>query len=463
MTPPSRRRRGIVASDSSGHDVARTAALTVMQAVSERDAYANLALPATLRAAAASALDAAFATELTYGTLRWRGTYDAIIASCSDRPLADLDTAVLNTLRLGAHQLFTMSVPTHAAVSTSVDLVSSAVGRRPSGFTNAVMRKMASRSLHDWLAQLCPDDSAASLAVRYSHPQWIVERVHSSLGDWSQTVEMLQADNVPPPMSLVARPGRSTVDELVRLGAQPGRWSPVAAVWPGGDPATLQPVVTGDAGVQDEGSQLLTLAVANAPMEGSDSRWLDLCAGPGGKAALLGAVAGDREAVLTAVELHEHRAALISAIVTSNVEVLVSDGTSNRWATGEYDRVLVDVPCSGLGALRRRPESRWRKQPSDLDQLVPLQRRLLANALVAVRPGGIVGYVTCSPLREETRDIVESVLARISDNSSSAVSLLDARPLLPGVPDLGDGPDVQLWPHRHGTDAMYLALLRRDR
>ncbi len=463
MTPPSRRHQSAGVSKSGGQDVARTAALQVMQAVSERDAYANLALPATLRTVAASAQDAAFATELTYGTLRWRGTYDAIIASCSDRPLDDLDTVVLNTLRLGAHQLFSMSVPTHAAVSTSVDLVRSAVGHGPTGFANAVMRKMAGRTLEGWLTQLCPDDSAASLSVRYSHPQWIVERVYSALGDWSQTVEMLQADNLAPPMSLVARPGRSTVEELVRLGALPGRWSPVAALWPGGDPANLAPVGSGDAGIQDEGSQLVTLAVANAAIEGADHRWLDLCAGPGGKAALLGGVASGREATLTAVELHEHRAALIRAIVTSDVEVVVSDGTSSRWATGAYDRVLVDVPCSGLGSLRRRPESRWRKQPSDLDALVQLQRRLLSNALAAVRPGGIVGYVTCSPLPEETREVVDSVLADDRGSSPLHVSLLDARPLLPGVPDLGGGPDIQLWPQRHGTDAMYLALLRRDR
>ncbi|NUR27571.1 MAG: rRNA cytosine-C5-methyltransferase, partial [Catenulispora sp.] len=138
------------------------------------------------------------------------------------------------------------------------------------------------------------------------------------------------------------------------------------------------------------------------------------------------------------------------------LSVIAADGIRAPWKNESFDRVMLDAPCTGLGALRRRPESRWRRAPEDLDRLTRVQRRLLSSALDAVRPGGLVAYVTCSPHLEETRDVVRQVVKARRD-----VTRVDARPLLPGVPDLGGGPDVQLWPHLHGTDAMYLALLRR--
>jgi 16S rRNA (cytosine967-C5)-methyltransferase len=211
--------------------------------------------------------------------------------------------------------------------------------------------------------------------------------------------------------------------------------------------------------VQDEGSQLVALAVANAPLDGPDRRWLDGCAGPGGKAALLGALAAERGAFLLASEKQPHRAGLVAKALAGNpgpYQVIAADGTRPAWRPGSFDRVLVDVPCTGLGALRRRPEARWRRRPADLDGFAPLQRGLLRGALDAVRVGGIVGYATCSPHLAETRAVVADVLKQVP-----GAELIDARPLLPGVPELGEGPDVQLWPHLHGTDAMYLAIVRR--
>jgi len=196
---------------------------------------------------------------------------------------------------------------------------------------------------------------------------------------------------------------------------------------------------------------------------GGDGRWLDLCAGPGGKAALLGALATGRGARVTAVEVVAHRARLVELAVRGlPVTVVAADGRSvgghEALPEGAFDRVLVDAPCTGLGALRRRPEARWRHQPGDLPALTRLQRELLAAALRAVRPGGVVGYVTCSPHVAETRSSVAAAMRR----AGVGVQPVDARGLLPsGVPQLGAGPDVQLWPHRHGTDAMYLSVLRR--
>ena len=238
-------------------------------------------------------------------------------------------------------------------------------------------------------------------------------------------------------------------------------WSPYAAVLQGGgDPGRIQAVATGRAGVQDEGSQLVATALATAPLDGSDTKWLDLCAGPGGKSALLAALVQQREGSLTAVEPLKHRAELVRAnlrAVPGDHKVLVGDGTKPTWPSESYDRVLADVPCSGLGALRRRPEARWRRTPEDVVDLRPLQEQLLDSAITSVRPGGVVAYVTCSPHPDETRSVVDAVLGKRAD-----AALEDARLLFPGVPALGDGPDVQLWPHLHGTDAMYLALIRRS-
>jgi 16S rRNA (cytosine967-C5)-methyltransferase len=358
-------------------DPAREVAYEALRAVRENDAYANLLLPSLLTPL--STRDAAFATELVYGALRGLGGYDAILARCVTRPLDKLDPRVLDVLRLGAHQLLGMRVASHAAVDSSVKLVRAKVGHGPAGLVNAVLRKVATRDHAMWLAEVAPareTDPVGHLAVAHSHPRWVVEAFREALGgDLAQTEAALAADNERPVVTLVARPGKADVGELVALGARPGRWSPVAAVLePGsGSPAALAPVRENRAGVQDEGSQLVALALAAVPVEGRDGWWLDMCAGPGGKAALLGALAQQRGARLLAAELQPHRARLVARAVGSSALTVLADGAAPAWAAEAFDRVLVDVPCSGLGALRRRPEARWRRRPDDVESLHPHQ------------------------------------------------------------------------------------------
>ena len=453
-SPPARR-------DRPQPDAARLAAFHLLRAVDERDAYANLVLPGLLRERGLDGRDAGFATELGYGTLRGRGTYDAALDACVDRPLGSVDPPVLDLLRLGAHQLLAMRVPPHAAVGATVELARAAVGEGAGSFVNAVLRKVARRDLPGWVAEVAPplaSDPVGHLAVAHSHPTWVVTALRDALGgDLDETAAALRSDNVPAEVTLVARPGRATVSELVASGARASDLSPYAALLPGGDPGDLTAVREGRAGVQDEGSQLVALALARAEVESAEpERWLDVCAGPGGKAALLGALARERGAALLAGELAPHRAGLVRRATGADASVVVVDGRTPAWADDTFDRVLLDAPCTGLGALRRRPEVRWRRQPADVAPLVALQTDLLWGAIDAARPGGVVAYVTCSPVLAETRGVVGDVLRRRPD-----VERVDARPLLPGVPSLGPGPDVQLWPHRHGTDAMYIALLRR--
>ncbi|HST80133.1 MAG TPA: transcription antitermination factor NusB [Kineosporiaceae bacterium] len=467
----------------SAGDPARLVAYETLRAVAERDAYANLVLPGLLRRAKLQGRDAGLATELAYGTLRGRGSYDAVLQACVDRPLDKVDSAVLDALRLGIHQLLNTRVPQHAAVSTTVDLVRATSGPGASKFANAVLRRVTERPAETWLSGVAPDaeqDPDGHLAVLHSHPQWIIRALRDALRTAGRPADelpaLLAAHNARPRVAVAALPGLATVAELTEAGADPGALSPVGALLHGAPDDTLA-IEQGRARVQDEGSQLVTLALAAAEIEGADAgRWLDLCAGPGGKAALLAALLAERhdagqvgdDAELVAIEVAEHRAGLVSqalAPVPAAYEVRVADGRSVAEAEpGRYDRVLVDAPCTGLGALRRRPEARWRRTPADLASLAPLQRGLLTAALAAVRPGGVVAYVTCSPHPAETRAVVDDVLRGRSDvtrlNASAVVSDLigDAHPDL----DLGVAADVQLWTHLHGTDSMYLALLRRN-
>jgi len=463
---------------------ARGAAYDLLHAVHVDGAYANIAMPEILAQASLSPRDAALATELAYGTLRWQGLYDAILAECVDRPLGELDGRLLDVLRLGTHQIVNMRVPAHAAVGETVELARDVIGEGPARLANAVLRRVVDGGdLEAWRQRVAVGPDA--LAIATSHPRWIVTALREALArqggapQWPDRPAepplsgqpggpaepplsgsdglraLLDADNAPARPSLVAR--RMSVDELLALpGVEPGRWSPLAATLAEGRPDELAAVRDGRVGVQDEGSQLVALALANAPLSGSDAMWVDLAAGPGGKAALLSRFARERGAQLTCIELHPHRADLVrKALGPGSHDVRVGDARE-ALPPDCADRVLLDAPCTGIGALRRRPEARWRRSPADLATLGPLQRGLLNAAIDVARPGGVIAYSTCSPHVAETDLVVEDVLRKRTD-----VELIDARPLLPGVPDLGPGPALRLWPHIHGTDGMFLAMLRR--
>lgn len=448
---PRRRRRPL--------DPARAAAFQVLRAVSERDAYANLALPALLRQRGIGGRDAAFATELTYGTCRTRGLLDAVIGAAAGRPPQAIDPVLLDLLRLGAYQLLRTRVDAHAAVSTTVEQAGIEFDSARAGFVNAVLRTIAGRDEKSWVEELAPDrseDPVGHAAFVHAHPRWIAQAFADALGAAATELgAVLASDDQRPQVHLAARPGALTAAELAEaVGGTVGRYSPYAVYLPGGDPGRLAPVRDGAALVQDEGSQLVARALTLAPVDGDTGRWLDLCAGPGGKTALLAALASG--ARVTAVEPSPRRADMVAENTRGlGVEVLRVDGRQTGLEPG-FDRVLVDAPCTGLGALRRRPEARWRRQPADVPALARLQRELLAAAIALTRPGGIVLYATCSPHLAETLGVVGDALRR------HPVSALDTRPLFEPITDgLGEGPYAQLWPHRHGTDAMFAAALRR--
>lgn len=449
-------------------DPARQAAFDVLRAVSTRDSYANLALPALLRERGIAGRDAAFATELTYGTLRARGLLDAVIAHAADRAPEAIDPVLLDLLRLGTYQLLRTRVEPHAAVSTTVDAAKVEFDPARAGFVNAVLRKITQKDQSSWMELLAPDkrtDPVGHAAFVHAHPRWIAQSFVDALGaDAGELDAVLAADDARPAVHLTALPTRLTAADLAgQVDGETGRFSPYAVYLPGGDPGQLTAVRDGAALVQDEGSQLVARALTRAPVRGTDGgRWLDLCAGPGGKTALIAAIGAERGATLTAIEPGSARADLVEANTRGlGVEVLRRDGRTPANGgpdelpplTPGFDRVLVDAPCTGLGALRRRPEARWRRQPGDVAQLTKLQRELLASAIELTRPGGVVLYSTCSPHLAETVGVVGNA------HRKHNVTVLDARELFESVDHLGPGPYVQLWPHRHGTDAMFVAAL----
>lgn len=446
----------------------RWVAYDTLRAVHESDAYANLLLPREIAKAGLSGADAGLATELAYGTLRREGTYDAIISDAATRGVDVIDPPVLDALRLGVHQLVSLRIPSHAAVNETVRQVRAAAGPSAAKFANAVLRRVSERTGEEWYARL--DEIARSdderLALRHAHPVWVIRAFRRALaaeGRADELPALLDADNAAPGVTMTALPGLAEIPE----GRVPTTYSPIGFRLGGGDPA---PVVAGSGGrlrVQDEGSQLAALALTRVSPVRSGERWLDLCAGPGGKTAVLAAEALAHGAVLEANEVSPARARLVRDSVSGvplDVPVSEEDGRT-RAGQGRYDRILVDAPCTGLGALRRRPEARWRKTADDVPELAELQSELLHAALGALRPGGVVAYVTCSPHLAETAAIVAEARRLFGDD----VEELDAREALASVspvpidlpaPTDGSG-RAQLWPHRHGTDAMSISLLRR--
>lgn len=497
-------------------DTARATVFDVLRSVAESDAYANLVLPKAIRSHRLDHRDAGFATELTYGTLRHQGTYDAILRHCVDRPLEKVGVTTLIVLRMGVHQLLNMRVPAHAALNQSVSLAREKIGAGPASFINAVLRRVSERTPEEWYELIIEEakDDTERMALLASHPAWIVRSMRQALvahgRPASEIEQLLEADNLAPVVNLVALPGLGSLEEAREQGAVDGELVEGSALYASGDLARLESVREGTVRAQDAGSQLVARALAAAPLDGTDTAWLDLCAGPGGKAALLGAIGVQRGASLVANEAAPHRAQLVESsmrpLPEDSYTVLTGDGRQIRETLRKnasalpgsvepgqlFDRVMVDVPCSGLGALRRRPEARWRKSPRDIAELLPLQRQLLDAAIEATRPGGVIAYVTCSPHAAETQNIVAEVL------ESGAVSLLDSAAalreialhiegangesvsVLAGEKDPGHTPEIkvkkgapvvkasenpttaQLWPHVHGTDAMFLALLRKN-
>ena len=436
-------------------DAPRLLAYDVLHEVNRNGGYSNLLLPKVLAQSSLEDRDRGFATELVYGTLRMQGRHDWILAQASDRPWTEVDPALVDVARMGAHQLFEMRVPTHAAVSATVELGRKVLGESKASFLNAILRKVSQKSLDDYVAEISQiKDDFERLEILHSHPQWIISAYMDQLGNLEEVERLLIANNIAPRPTLVSWPGLSTQEDLSQIGAQPTTFSSYGAVFDG-SPASLDLISSRKAGVQDEGSQLVADVFAKISAE--QKSWLDLCAGPGGKAALLSAIAKTNGIDFSANEISDVRAKLVRQVV-QGATVTTVDAREINSLGKTYGAILADVPCTGLGALRRRPEVRWRRTVADLKALVVLQSEIIDAAVGVLEPGGIFGYATCSPHLSETRIAVSEALKRHLD-----LEVVDvAQYIHPDLRSTGvDRGSMTLWTHRHNTDAMFLSVMRK--
>lgn len=432
-------------------DAARLLAYDIISEVNQRSGYSNLLLPQALSASNLDERDRGFTTELVYGTLRMQGLYDYIFTRISDRPWAEVDPDIVDLARMGAHQIFTMRTPLHAAVSATVDVARKQLGESKGSFINALMRKASAQELDMWLEPISETgDQVKRLAITHSHPEWIVSAYFDLLKDISLVEAELISNNTPAQPTLVAWPGSSTQEELVALGAEPTRFSQYGARF-NGAPGSLEIVRHRKAGVQDEGSQLV--ASIFAQVSAAAPTTLDLCAGPGGKAALLAHIAAQSDRDFVANEISEPRAKLVKNVI-GKFGVITGDGRDIAQHGRTFSAILADVPCTGLGALRRRPEVRWRRSIKDLAPLLELQMELSEAAISVLEPGGFFGYATCSPHFAETTGQVRAILKKHPE-----LTLLDLTNYLPENLEgaLREG-SLSLWGHKHGTDSMFLAI-----
>lgn len=431
----------------------RLVAYELITQVNRQGAYANLRLPELLLKTKMNLADRAFTTELAYGTLRMQARHDYIASKFIDRTFAELDEKIVDLLRMGIHQITQMRVADHAAVSETVEVAKLVAGESKASYVNAILRKVVANS--NDLLEIKDFTTLRRLSIQYSHPEWIISSFFDQMKDWAEVELFLAANNNPATPDVVAWPGKSSTDELLTLGATPIPGFVNGVNLPG-IPMDFSPIVERRAGVQDRGSQLVVENFLASFKPGLS--WLDMCAGPGGKAAYLfnSLLSMDKSATFLANEPTSHRAELVKRVV-NNQQVVSFDATVANNFNQKFDRILIDAPCTGLGALRRRPEARWRKSLQDLKELVLLQKQLLVSAYQLLSPNGVIAYVTCSPHLAETKGQVIDFLSAHSDMKILPMGKLELAHK-EGV--LSDG-TVQLWTHQNQSDAMFMAMFEK--
>lgn len=434
----------------------RMVAIDLLSRVADSDSYINLLLPGFLTKANVPDSDRGLIQELSYGTLRWQLQYDSFIDHFTAGKV--LSPKLRITLRVGMHQLFRMRIPAHAAIHETVELVKT-FEKSASGLANAVLRN-ADRAGFDGLLETCCEGKRMeeALAIRYSHPTWVISALKSALeldGRKDDLEALLTANNETPTVNLAALPNTKAADYLKGEGLQPGQSAPTAFLAQGNPEAYLS---TPGVRVQDQGSQLVALALLE--VADKSGRWLDMCSGPGGKAAMLQAGLAKDGGQLDCLEPIPNRADLVRGALNPNLPGKVKVGFGQDAKKNSYDAVLLDAPCSGLGSVRRKPESRWRKTTEQLSGLTKLQNELLDAAANALKSGGYLLYSTCSPLVIETNTQIKQALEQHPE-----LELVNANEVLnkisPQLKMVTNRKTAQLWTHLHATDAMFIAILRK--
>lgn len=445
----------------------RETALIIMYQVSENDAYANLELNKTLNNSEYSGLDRAFVTELVYGTIRMQGAIDYILSLFIKKPLNTLPVWILLILRIGVYQiLFMDKVPDRAAVNESVNLAKKYGHAGTVKFVNGVLRNIV-RGKDDICYPVLEKDPVGHISALYSHPRWMVAGWLEQFGR-EETVRLCAWNNTSPQVTIRINTLRITRDELMlrleKEGARcyPGRFLPESIILEGiAALGSLPAYREGLFQVQDEGSMLVAHVLNPEP----GSKMIDACAAPGGKTTHAAQLMKN-QGMIKAFDIHSHKLALVEEsckrLGINIVEIAEGDARALPESLGQWaDYCLVDAPCSGLGVLRRRPDARWKKAAADIDQLTHIQKDILASAAKTLRPGGIMVYSTCTLAPQENQFVVEWFLKNHEDFALDPIVNLSAFNM--GEEDVKQASSgmIQLLPHIHGTDGLFMARMRK--
>lgn len=447
---------------------ARAMALEILYLVDHEDAYSNLALNSVLEKHRPEKQDRGFVTELVYGTLRTRNTLDWVLGRFLKKPMASLTPWIRNILRAGVYQLMFMDkVPESAAVNESVNLAKRYGHKGTVGLVNGVLRNVV-RSLGDLHYPAPEKEPVQHIAVKYSHPEWLVERWLKEFG-FAGTLELCKANNEIPPNAVRTNTLRITREELKKrleeegIQATEGRLAPETLILEGfKSVGSIAAHREGLFLVQDESSTLVGHALNPAP----GSLVIDACSAPGGKTTHLAQLMGNSGRIV-ACDVHSHKLDLVrenmGRLGITIIEPNLLDATRlHEKHAGQADFILVDAPCSGLGVLRRRPEIRWRKELGQIRELRELQLKILDSAAQCLKPGGALVYSTCTVTEEENSGVIKEILCRRPElKLESLANYLPGS--LAGIPGLETIPEgyVQFLPHRHGTDGFFISRFRR--
>ena len=450
---------------------ARKIAYEVLRRVETEGAYASDLLHTEL-GANVKAEDAGLATEIVLGVLRWRRQLDFLLDRHLKKPVARLDVPVAVALRMGIYQLrFLDRIPARAVVNEAVELVKYARKTSAATLVNAVLRQAAAEAKTP-ATQFLPADGIPNdnLGILYSHPRWMVERWLARMGE-AETIAMLAAHNRPPRLSCTIHDDTRREEILsglieAALRIAPGLLLKSSFAVSGGSPSRSEAFRNGEISIQDEASQVIPLLL---DVQDGD-RVLDLCAAPGGKTPVLARAAG-KSGMVVAAERHAHRIKAMreqfKRLHLPNVRVLELNAEKPLPFGAQFDRILVDAPCSGTGTFSRHPEIRWRLKPEQLRELHALQRSLLQNALETLAPGGRLVYSTCSMEPEENENVVEEVLKgrkEFSRMTAADVSgaLRERMATSASADSLFDGEGYfRTMPHKHQTDGFFAAIIEK--
>jgi 16S rRNA (cytosine967-C5)-methyltransferase len=445
---------------------ARALAYSILLSVETEAAYASDLLRSRL-GAGVDAREAALATELVMGTLRWQRLLDFFAERYVGRKSSALDREVLIVLRLGIYQLrFLTRIPTRAAVSESVELVKFARKRSAAALVNASLRRAATEKNRPVANFLPTDVGTAALAIAHSHPTWLVERWLRRFGE-QKTVALLETnDQTPPHACAITNPGwrEDAIRSLDEAGIsyRPGELLRGAIIVRRGNIASTNAFRNGWIGIQDEASQLVPLLLG---VKARDSV-LDLCAAPGGKTMVLAYLTGKKGRVV-ASDVHEKRLRSmrerLNVARIDNVRLVALDGCSSLPLAEKFDRILVDAPCSGTGTLARNPEIRWRLREEDLADLHQRQVALVLSALEHLAPGGSLLYSTCSLESEENESVINEVLDANPGLRHERLRIPQGLLATGVAPEslIGEDGVFRTFPPAHHTDGFFATLIRR--